>query len=66
MAYKEPQPNQTELYFNFFQKEEVLKFFENFKMAFEETPKSDDKRHAEFEIKGSKEDLKGISIKAMV
>ena len=64
MAYKEPQPNQQNLYFYIFPKEEVLKFFENYKKAFEETPKSEDKKLTEFEIKGSKEDLKGISIEA--
>ena len=64
MADKAPKANQPKVYFNFLPKEEVIKFFENFKKAFEETPKSEDKKLTEFEIKGSKEDLKGISIEA--
>ena len=64
MADKAPKVNPPKVYFNFLPNEEVVKFFEKFKKALEETPKQEDKKLTEFEIKGSKEDLKGISIEA--
>ena len=60
MADKAPKENQPKVYFNFLPKEEVFKFFENFKKAFEETPKSDEKKLTEFEIKGTNDNLNGL------
>lgn len=57
MADKEAKPK---VYFGCLPKEQVLQFFETFKKALEETPKSEEKKNMEFEIKGTNEDLKGM------
>ena len=59
MADKAAQPK---VYFNCLPKEEVFNFLAGFKKALTETPKSDEKKTVEFEIKGTKEELKGINI----
>ena len=63
MADKAAQPK---VYFKCLPKEEVFNFLAGFKKALEETPKSDEKKAIEFEIKGTPEDkdLKGICIEA--
>ena len=63
-AEKKEQPKGPKVYFKFLPKEEVFKFIEGFKKALSEVPKSDEKKSIDFEIKGTNEDLKGISIEA--
>ena len=53
-------PAEPKLYFKFLPKEQLLTFFDALKKAFEEAPKSDEKKFVEFEIKGTNEDLKGM------
>ena len=63
MADKAAQPK---VYFNCLPKEEVFNFIAGFKKALDETPKSDEKKGIELEIKGTKEDkdLNGICVEA--
>ena len=60
-AEKKEQPKEK-VYFEFLPKEEVFKFIEGFKKALAQIPKSSEKKCIDFEIKGTNEELKGISI----
>ena len=53
-------PAEPKVYFKCLPKEQVFVFFDALKKAFEEAPKSDEKKFVEFEIKGTNEDLKGM------
>jgi hypothetical protein len=53
-------PAEPKLYFKFLPKEQLLTFFDALKKAFEEAPKSDEKKCVDFQIKGTNEDLKGM------
>ena len=53
----------SKLYFNFLPKEEVSNFITNFIKILKETQRRDEKKEFEFNIKGTKENLKGISYK---
>lgn len=57
---KKEQPPEKKIYFKFLPKEEVFHFLESFKKALTEIPKSDEKKNFEFEIKGTRDELKGI------
>ena len=53
----------SKLYFNFIPKEEFSNFISNFTKILKETQKSDEKKEFEFNIKGTKENINGISYK---
>jgi hypothetical protein len=53
-------PAEPKVYFNCLPKEQVFAFFEAFKKAFDEIPKSEEKKNIDFEIKGTNEELKGM------
>lgn len=55
-------PAEPKVYFKCLPKEQVFAFFDAFKKAFDATPKSEEKKNVEFEIKGTNEELKGISV----
>ena len=57
-AKKEDKPK---VYFGCLPKEQVLQFFDSFKKALAETPKSEEKKNLDFEIKGTNENLNGMS-----
>lgn len=57
MADKQAQPK---LYFNFLQKEQIFAFFEAFKKALDEAPKTEEKKCVDLQIKGTNEELKGM------
>ena len=52
----------SELYFGCLPKEEALCFFNRLKMYLIEGKKNEDKKEFEFEIRGTEEDPKGISL----
>ena len=61
MADKKPAQEKPKVYFDFLPKAQALQFFDSFKKALEETPKSEEKKNLEFEIKGTNEELKGMA-----
>ena len=54
-------PAEPKLYFKVLPKEQIFAFFDAFKKALEEAPKTDDKKCIDFQIKGTTEELKGMS-----
>lgn len=61
---EQPKKEQPKLYFKFLPKPEVLNFLNSFKQALSEIPKSDEKKNLLLEIKGTNEELKGVSLEA--
>ena len=53
-------PAEPKLYFKFLPKEQVFAFFDAFKKALEEAPKSEEKKCVDLQIKGTNEELKGM------
>ena len=53
-------PAEPKLYFKFLSKEQVFAFFDAFKKALEEAPKSEEKKCVDLQIKGTNEELKGM------
>ena len=53
-------PAEPKLYFKFLPKEQILAFFDAFKKALDEAPKTDEKKCVDLQIKGTNEELKGL------
>ena len=53
-------PAEPKLYFKFLPKEQVFALFEAFKKALDATPKSEEKKFVDLQIKGTNEELKGM------
>lgn len=54
-------PALPKLYFKFLPKEQVFAFFDAFKKALDEAPKTEEKKCVDLQIKGTNEELNGIS-----
>ena len=53
-------PAEPKLYFKFLPKEQIFAFFDAFKKALDEAPKSEEKKCVDLQIKGTNEELKGM------
>ena len=53
-------PAEPKIYFKFLPKDQIFAFFEAFKKALEEAPKSEEKKCVDLQIKGTNEELKGM------
>ena len=53
-------PAEPKLYFKCLPKEQIFAFFDAFKKALEEAPKSEEKKCVDLQIKGTNEELKGM------
>ena len=57
---EQPKQQEPKVYFKCLPKDQVFVFLESFKKALAEAPNSDEKKNAEFEIKGTNEEPKGL------
>ena len=53
-------PAEPKIYFKFLPKDQIFAFFDAFKKALEEAPKSEEKKCVDLQIKGTNEELKGM------